>query len=110
MSSKRKKEREKAKKVILRQYVYNIKSRCTCKICGTSEKLTFHHINPNEKKYKICRLIEIRCGKNALRAELNKCVTLCEKCHSKIHNINEFKELPKFEQQFKFKVKRLNEI
>ncbi len=47
----------------------------TCRICSNNKKLTAHHI------------IEAKDNPN-LRFEINNGITLCEKCHIKIHRNN----------------------
>lgn len=69
-----------------------IKKRCVeykgggCIACGydrCEQALVFHHINPDDKKFNIS-------GKHCLswekiKMELDKCVLLCNRCHSELH-------------------------
>lgn len=55
-----------------------------CILCGYHKceaALCFHHVNPFEKENNISRL---RSWKR-VEEELNKCVLLCNNCHSELH-------------------------
>ena len=63
-----------------------------CSICGyefngqNSDVFSFHHINPEKKKYEICiSELRDRLATTVLK-ELNKCVLLCENCHRLVHD------------------------
>lgn len=57
-----------------------------CIICGyndTNGALSFHHVNPIEKEYDIFRIVTRSW--NNIKAELDKCVLLCVRCHHELH-------------------------
>lgn len=62
----------------------------SCKLCGYNKNisaLTFHHIDPNEKDFA---LGGVRIKKDQLltieqKSELDKCITLCNNCHTIVH-------------------------
>lgn len=59
-----------------------------CKICkeGNLFKLTFHHINTDDKEFGYNKFSSYRWSK--LKKELDKCNVLCQNCHRKIHYDN----------------------
>lgn len=50
-----------------------------CKVCGSLEKLEFHHVDPDEKNNSITSMLGL--SKERLVAELDKCELLCHDCH-----------------------------
>lgn len=63
-----------------------------CKICGyefngqNSDVFSFHHVNPDDKKYEIgVKELNRRLATTVIK-ELNKCVLLCENCHRLVHD------------------------
>ena len=46
-------------------------------------KLTFHHIDTNDKEFEISDFAKARWS--LLEKELNKCILLCNNCHREIH-------------------------
>ena len=54
-----------------------------CAICGSHKTLEFHHVNPVNKMFIISRGW-IYSNENILN-ELDKCILLCHKCHSRVH-------------------------
>lgn len=61
-----------------------------CKRCGSDENtstLQFHHLDPCDKRYSICR--GLHKGFNFIQSELNKCILLCLNCHETIHAIKD---------------------
>ena len=66
---------------------YNIKKDASCALCGYSkyiEALTFHHIIPEDKKYRI----DVGyINKKDFAEELQKCVCLCANCHNHITKV-----------------------
>jgi hypothetical protein len=59
----------------------------TCKICGYNKcekALEFHHINPEEKEYKISDLKSE--SEIVIKQELQKCIILCANCHREVHH------------------------
>ena len=57
-----------------------------CKMCDESNifKLSFHHINPNEKELTINKLKSSRWS--LIEKELTKCELLCNNCHMEHHH------------------------
>jgi len=62
-----------------------------CSICGynkNSSALTFHHLNPDLKKFRIDMR---RCSNNSIKTlqeEVDKCSLLCHNCHMELHHPN----------------------
>lgn len=57
-----------------------------CKICGYDKcikALDFHHINPKDKKFNIS--LKLGYPWSEIEAEIKKCVLLCNRCHSEVH-------------------------
>jgi hypothetical protein len=54
-----------------------------CLLCGESREptLDFHHLDPKEKKRRVC---SYRTARTAL-IEARKCVVLCSNCHRLLH-------------------------
>lgn len=64
-----------------------------CSSCGYSKStwsLEFHHIDPSSKLFTISRAINTHMDKDAVLAELDKCIVLCSNCHGELHE-NEYK-------------------
>lgn len=58
----------------------------SCLVCGYSfyeGGLVFHHTNPLEKEFGIGR--QTRSFDETLKAELDKCLLLCTRCHAEVH-------------------------
>ena len=55
-----------------------------CRLCGSHERLHFHHIRPKDKLFDIHK-DGIKQSLTRLQAELDKCVVLCNGCHLKVH-------------------------
>jgi len=57
-----------------------------CEICGEKDffKLCFHHKNPEEKEYRISKLIKDACWPSVVK-EIDKCQLLCNNCHIELH-------------------------
>lgn len=60
-----------------------------CEICGYNKNiaaLQFHHINPDEKEFKLdVRKLSNNKMENIYK-EVDKCMLLCANCHSEIHH------------------------
>jgi hypothetical protein len=59
----------------------------SCLICGYARclaSLDFHHLDPNEKEFKIGNYKRPSMS-DEIRGELDKCVLLCKNCHSEVH-------------------------
>lgn len=62
-----------------------------CSICGYNKchrGLSFHHTNPNDKKFEI-NLTNLRRKDKYIIEELNKCILLCSNCHNEITEMEE---------------------
>ena len=79
--SKTVKHRKKVKKN-LRVIKANVKEQ-GCSNCGTTDFLTFHHIDPKKKKYRVAN---IRYSYSKFFKEINKCAILCDECHAELHD------------------------
>ena len=57
-----------------------------CIVCGYKkchQAMVFHHINPEDKKFNISGN---HClSWNRVKQELDKCILLCNRCHSELH-------------------------
>lgn len=75
-----------------------------CVICGTKNKLTFHHKNPAEKRFLISKAYTSRAfSLNKVEKELEKCICICDECHRVIHGekaIKKVKHIKQYEQYF----------
>ena len=70
-------DRRKKLKPVLRRLKKN-----GCAECGSYKKLEFHHVNPVDKEFNIGT--RYYCHNNEkLANEINKCILLCHKCHTK---------------------------
>ena len=70
-----------------RSWLNDRKESIGCEHCGLAEAsvLDFHHRNPDQKKMAVNEMVTYGYGKDALRAELQKCVVLCANCHRREH-------------------------
>lgn len=75
----------KARKTRKKQLTKMLGGKCNkCGYCECLEALTFHHLNPNIKKFTIS-------SKNLLKKwemivkEVQKCQLLCLNCHTELH-------------------------
>lgn len=63
-----------------------IKHKCGCAICGKKNKkqLTFHHLEPVNKKFNISDISNMGIEDNLdmREKELKKCIVVCKTCHS----------------------------
>jgi len=86
-------ERNKKEKNSIRLFVNKIKEDSGCAICGEKnpDKLTFHHVDKDDKEYKISDLV-VQRRFNLLTKELRKCIVLCYDCHRKVHSDDELYE------------------
>jgi len=79
--------RDKLRRKEYRKILNNLKIN-GCSNCGYKKnlnKLVFHHVIPENKKFNLC--IESMSRKDSLIIEeLNKCMLLCMSCHTTVHN------------------------
>lgn len=57
---------------------------CVCDYNKIPGALEFHHINPEDKEFRISRMLT-RSFKETVK-ELKKCVLVCANCHREIHS------------------------
>lgn len=61
-----------------------------CTKCGYNKcfrALTFHHINPNDKKFTLDQSNLYKYSWNKIYQEFQKCILLCQNCHAILHEI-----------------------
>tara|TARA_B100000941_G_C28197970_1_gene395363 strand:+ start:171 stop:593 length:423 start_codon:yes stop_codon:yes gene_type:complete len=59
-----------------------------CCICGEKEKicLDWHHLDPSKKDFNVSSAINrYSVNREAIFAEIAKCICVCSNCHRKIH-------------------------
>jgi hypothetical protein len=59
-----------------------------CAICGYDKcdsALHFHHVNNEDKKYRLAMSKLLGKSETNITEELNKCILLCCLCHNEIH-------------------------
>lgn len=91
-------------KIVNKKTFLLFKNIFECQECGYNEcnsALDFHHIDKNEKKFKISEISKIYYNvqdlADEIEEELNKCVVICKNCHSLEHSGVEFFEKHKDE-------------
>ena len=60
-----------------------------CSLCGYNKNLAalaFHHIGADEKDFKLDMRSLSNRRLEVVRAEVRKCVLVCQNCHSELHN------------------------
>lgn len=69
------------------EYITGIKSRNSCVVCEEKTPccLSFHHLDPAEKRFDIAQAARLKPSLDILKEEISKCVLLCHNCHSKLH-------------------------
>jgi predicted nucleic acid-binding Zn ribbon protein len=76
-------------RAIKRKYELIEEGGSKCTKCGYNKNLAalaFHHLVPEEKKFKLDARTLSNRALIKVRSELKKCVLLCHNCHSEIHN------------------------
>tara|TARA_Y100000034_G_scaffold136915_1_gene217057 strand:- start:6035 stop:6562 length:528 start_codon:yes stop_codon:yes gene_type:complete len=70
---------------IARKFVFDLKAKNSCKICGEKDPvcLEFHH--KTDKKMLICQMAHRGHSIKKILAEITKCDILCANCHRKLH-------------------------
>lgn len=79
------------------KWVEEMKREKGCKVCGTKEKLQYHHRNPKEKFMAIADMISQAKNKDLILKEIEKCDVLCKPCHDKEHT--QFNDLERKERK-----------
>lgn len=76
------KRRERAQQV--KDYIKSLNIVCEC---GESHPacIDFHHINPNDKKREVSKMIHCNFALETIKAEIAKCKPMCSNCHRKLH-------------------------
>ena len=73
--------------------VQEIKAKQGCAKCGDIRPyvLDFHHINPENKKERVAKLISTHYSttNKEIQEEIEKCVVLCANCHREWHYLQE---------------------
>jgi hypothetical protein len=69
---------------LTRSFYKAVKEQSSCLICDTDRNVQFHHVDPSKKVSEVGK-IAMFGDPESLVAELNKCVTLCEKHHQYVH-------------------------
>ena len=79
--------RVRARRLELRAWLDDYKSRLTCITCGEKHPacLDFHHKDAKTKDFSLAMVGGWGYGKKRLLNEIGKCVILCSNCHRKIH-------------------------
>jgi len=70
------------------QYIQNYKLSKGCSICGYNENpelLVFHHPD-NDKKFDVSIIVNKDGSLEITKKEMDKCIILCQSCHTKLHN------------------------
>lgn len=62
------------------------KKSAGCSLCGTLERLVFHHTKPDNKKFEILEA-PVGVTRTQLVAELDKCEILCTSCNARVHKL-----------------------
>ncbi|SEQ79568.1 homing endonuclease associated repeat-containing protein [Natrinema salaciae] len=72
----------------LRSWLNTQKRERGCSRCGvdTAACLDFHHVDETTKEMAVGRMVTYGYGKDALRAEIEKCDVLCANCHRTVHH------------------------
>jgi hypothetical protein len=71
----------------IRSWLNDRKESIGCERCGVADApvLEFHHQDPSQKERAINEMVTYGYGKDALRAEIQKCDVLCTNCHRRKH-------------------------
>ena len=81
----RRNERRRGYRIEVVRWINEMKLKEGCKICGTKEKLQYHHRDPKEKLMAISTMISREKSKELILKEIEKCDILCKPCHDKEH-------------------------
>lgn len=68
----------KSNRINRRKFIDSFKKECY--ICKTTRDLTFHHLEPWNKKFDIGKSGR-EYGLAVIKEEIEKCVVLCRNCH-----------------------------
>jgi len=70
-----------------RKYLFNkqkaLKYKGGCVVCGSTDDLVYHHLDPNEK---VCNMaLLFRSNWKKIKVELDKCIPMCVGLHDSLH-------------------------
>lgn len=71
---------------IRRKQILELRGKA-CELCGYDacpRALSFHHVNPSQKKFSISGS-ELRSWER-VQEEIGKCILICMNCHAEIHD------------------------
>jgi hypothetical protein len=76
------------RKTFLRSFIFRVKRRSVCSICGEKRYwvLEFHHTGELKKEYGISKMASNGCSISKIKTELRKCIIVCANCHKDIHH------------------------
>jgi hypothetical protein len=60
-----------------------------CSLCGYNRNLaalTFHHLDPSVKDFKLDMRSLSNRDLESIYSELDKCILVCHNCHAELHN------------------------
>lgn len=77
-----------------RQIIQQLKQNQRCEKCGETRwyLLDYHHLNPEEKKNTIAKLMVHSC-QDSVQEEIKKCILLCANCHREFHHFEKEKNI-----------------
>lgn len=70
-----------------RYFILDYKQKQGCVQCSENHPscLEFHHLNVNEKKSSISKMVHNDYPWEKILKEIAKCIVLCKNCHAKLH-------------------------
>ena len=74
---------EKKRRERCKEYYDMVKSHSSCMCCGSKDRIQFHHVNPNSKRFEVSQ--GVNYSLESLKQEMRKCWVMCEGCHLKLH-------------------------
>lgn len=84
----RQKGKKRRRRQRLRAWLHAYKREdCECRRCGEGHPacLDFHHPDESKKTASVAEMVNRGFAKDAIQAEIDKCVVLCSNCHRKEH-------------------------
>lgn len=77
----------KKRKHALFRWMWELKSKLKCEVCGENHPATldFHHTDPSKKDLSISLMCKWGYTKEKILAEIEKCQVWCSNCHRKFH-------------------------
>lgn len=85
LNSKSEKRHVKRRKLEIKKWFENYKSKLKCMICSENHPATidFHH--KSDKEFEISYMVYNGYSIERIKEELDKCTVLCANCHRKMH-------------------------